>query len=34
MYAPSGVGCSVGDVLSDARKEIAISMPCVSAWWR
>ena len=42
MYAPSGVGCSVGVALRwsgvttvrDARKEIAISMPCVSAWRR
>ena len=42
MYAPSGVGCSVGVALRwsgvasvrDARKELAISMPWVSAWWR
>ncbi len=42
MYAPSGVGSSVGDVLrysgvimlGDERYEFAISMPCVSAWRR
>ena len=40
MYAPSGVGSSVGVVvrysgvttLIDERYEMAISMPCVSAW--
>ena len=42
MYAPSGVGWSVGVVLResgvttvrDARKADAISMPRVRAWWR
>ena len=42
MYAPSGVGRSVGAVMRwcgvttvrDARKADAISMPWVSAWWR
>ena len=40
MYAPSGVGMSVGVALrwagvttvSDERKEMAISTPCVRAW--
>ena len=42
MYSPSGVGCRVGVALRwygvttvrDARNEMAISMPWVSAWWR
>ena len=42
MHAPSGVGSSVGGVsrysgvttVSDARYEMAISTPCVSAWRR
>ena len=42
MYAPSGVGSSVGVVvrysgvttLSDVRYDMAISMPCMSAWRR
>ena len=42
MYAPSGVGCNVGVALRwfgvtdvwDARKEMAISIPLVRAWWR
>ena len=42
MYAPSGVGSSVGVVvrysgvttLSDVRYDMAISMPCKSAWQR
>ena len=42
MYAPSGVDSTVGDELrlsgvttvSDARYDIAISMPFVSVWYR
>ncbi len=42
MYAPSGVGSSAGvafrwavvTTVRDERKEMAISTPCVRAWWR